>query len=349
MNIAALRRITLAGGIVSTMACALRCPATGQSAGQSTLDAVKKRGQLICGANGSAPGFSAVDASGKWSGLDVDLCRAIAAAVLGDATKVKFVPLTTDRRFAALESGEVDVLARNSTVSLQRSVGAKVRFAVINYYDGQGFVAPKMMNIARASGLIDKTVCVTRNTTHEFNMAAWFGLRGYRIKTLAFDTPEQMYAAFFAGKCQGVTQDATALAAAIVNSGRAAEYLMLQDIISKEPLGPYVRDGDTPWLEIVRWTHYAMLEAEERGITANNVEGKLEAHDINVQIFLGVRPGNGKKLRIDEKWVYKIVKQVGNYGESFERNLGMGSALKFGRGINALWTKGGAMYALPLR
>ncbi len=338
-----LKLVVLGGGMLSALAASVL-----PVAAQSMLDTVKKRGELICGANGSAPGFSVATAAGEWSGLDVDLCRAIAAAVLGDAKKVKFVPLSTARRFAALEAGEVDVLARNSTVDLQRSVGAKVRFAAINYYDGQGFVAPKALRIERASGLIDKTVCVTKDTTHEYNMKAWFGLRDYRLYALAFDKVEDMYAAFFAGRCQGVTQDSTALAAAVVASGKAADYVMLQDIISKEPLGPYVRDGDSTWLDVVRWTHYAMLEAEEREITTNDVDGKLEARDINVKIFLGVTPGNGRKLGLDEKWAYNIVKQVGNYGESFERNLGMSSPLKFGRGVNALWTKGGAMYSPPL-
>jgi general L-amino acid transport system substrate-binding protein len=344
MRIPALRTIVLAGGILSAMTMGA-FPA----AAQSTLETVKKRGLLLCGANGSAPGFSAVTANGDWSGLDVDLCRAVAAAVLGDAKNVKFVPLSADRRFAALESGEVDVLARNSTVSLQRSAGAKIRFAAVNYYDGQGFVAPKALRIERVSGLIDRTVCVTKNTTHEYNLAAWSGLRDFRLNSLAFDKPEDMYAAFFAGRCQGVTQDATALAAAVVAGGKAADYVMLRDIISKEPLGPYVRDGDAAWLDVVRWTHYAMAEAEEREITTNDVDGKLEARDTNVKIFLGVMPGNGRKLGLDEKWAYNIVKQVGNYGESFERHLGMGSPLKFERGINALWTKGGAMYSPPLR
>jgi general L-amino acid transport system substrate-binding protein len=180
-------------------------------------------------------------------------------------------------------------------------------------------------------------------------MAAWFSLRGFTVYSLPFDTQDAMYAAFFAGRCQAVTQDSTALAAAIVQSGKAENYMMLPDIISKEPLGPYVRNGDSPWLDVVRWTHYAMLEAEEREITKNNVDGKLEAKDVNVQILLGVRPGNGKILGLDEKWAYNIVKQVGNYGEIFEHNVGADSPLKFGRGVNALWTKGGAMYAPPLR
>jgi len=216
MSIATLNRV-VAGAALAAMALGA-LPA----AAESTLDTVKKRGQLVCGSSGSTPGFSSVDKSGNWTGLDVDLCRGIAAAVLGDATKVKFVPLSAEKRFDALAAGEVDVLARNSTVSLQRSAGTKVRFAAINYYDGQGFVAHKMMNIARASGLVDKTVCVAKGTTHQYNMAQWFGLRGYRVYELAFDKPEDMYAAFFAQKCQAVTQDATALAAAIVASGHAS-------------------------------------------------------------------------------------------------------------------------------
>jgi len=323
--------------------------ASAQPAGaQATLEAVKKRGELVCGANGAAPGFSALNAAQKWEGLDVDLCRGIAAAVFGDASKVKFVPLTAERRFMALASGEVDVLARNSTISLQRSVGAKIRFAVINYYDGQGFVVAKQLGIGRASGLIDKTICVTRGTTHQFNMESWFGVRGFNVYSMAFDTSPAMFSAFYAGRCQAVTQDATALAASIVQSGKAADYLMLQDIISKEPLGPYVRDGDSLWLDVVRWTHYAMLEAEEREITQNNVDGKLESQNPSVKLLLGVTPGNGKALGLGEKWDYNVIKQVGNYSESFERNLGMDSPFKFGRGLNALWTKGGAMYPLPL-
>ena len=344
MGIATIKRSVMACAVLGILASGA-LPA----AAQSTLDRVKKRGELVCGSNGAAPGFSMASAAGEWTGLDVDLCRAIAAATLGDAKKVKFVALSTERRFPVLESGEIDVLARNTTVSLQRAAGAKIRFAAVNYFDGQGFVVPKTLQIARASGLIDKTICVTKNTTHEFNMVAWFGLRDYRVYSLAFDTEAAMYAAFFAGRCQAVTQDATALAAAVVNSGKAADYLMLQDIISKEPLGPYVREGDSGWLDVVRWTHNAMIEAEEREITANNVSGKLEAQDLNVRLLLGTRPGNGAKLGLDEKWVFNVIKQVGNYGESFERNLGMGSPLKFGRGLNALWTKGGAMYPLPMR
>ncbi len=317
---------------------------------QQTLEAVKKRGTLVCGVNGSgAPGFSQKNDRNEWAGLDVDLCRAVAAATLGDARKVEFVPTTAVERFDVLTSGKIDLLARNTTVNLERSVGARVRYAVVNYYDGQGFVVPKKAGIGRVSGLADKIVCVTKGTTHEYNMAAWFKLRGTQVLVLNFDTPDAAYQAFFAGKCVAVTQDLTALAGAIVSSGKAADYAMLPDIISKEPLGPYVRNGDSPWLDVVRWSHYAMLEAEEREITQNNVTGKVEAQDPNVRRLLGVAPGNGRALGLDEKWAYNIIKQVGNYSDSFERNLGQDSPLKFGRGINALWTKGGVMYPLPLR
>lgn len=319
------------------------------AAAQSTLDVVKKRGMLICGVNGTAPGFSQQNDKKEWKGLDVDLCRAIAAAVLGDAQKVTYVPTTAAERFDVLGAGKIDVLVRNSTIKLQRVAGTKVRYAVVNYYDGQAFVVPKNLGIGRVSGLAEKIVCVTKGTTHEFNMAAFFKLRNAQVLVLNFDTADAMYKAFFDGRCQGVTQDATALAAAMVASGKAGDFAMLPDIISKEPLGPYVREGDIQWLDVVRWSHYAMLEAEEREITRNNVDVKLEAQDPIVRRLLGVVAGNGKSLGLDEKWAYNIVKQVGNYGESFDRNLGGGSPLKFGRGINALWTKGGAMYPLPLR
>jgi general L-amino acid transport system substrate-binding protein len=319
------------------------------AAAQQTLQAVQKRDRLVCGVNGEAPGFSQKDAAGQWQGLDVDFCRAVAAAVLGDARKVSFVPTTAKERFDRLAAGDFDLLARNSTVNLQRAAGTKVRFAVVNYYDGQAFVVPKRSGITRVSGLADKVVCITKGTTHEFNMAAWFKLRGTSVLVLKFDTPEAMYQGFFAGRCQAVSQDASTLAGSIVASGRAADYAMLPDIISKEPLGPYVRSGDDGWLDVVRWTQYAMLEAEEREITRNDVDGKLEAQDPNVRVLLGVVPGNGKALGLGERWAYNIIKQVGNYGESFEHNLGLKSPLQFQRGINALWSKGGIMYALPLR
>lgn len=316
---------------------------------QSTLDEVKKRGELICGGAGDVPGFSLINAAREWEGLDVELCRAIAAAVLGDARKVSFVPLTAQQRFAALEQGKVDVLARNSTVTLQRAAGPRLQFAVINYYDGQGFVVPKHRKVDKLVSLRGGDICVTKGTTHEFNLTSWFRVRGLSIVPMAFETSQAMYDAFFGSRCLAVSQDVSALAGSIVRSGKAADYMMLPDVISKEPLGPYVRSNDDRWLNVVRWTHYAMIEAEERQITQNNVVGKLEAQDPAVRLFLGVTPGNGKTLGLDEKWAFNVIRQVGNYEESFERNLGQRSPLGFARGLNALWSKGGLMYAPPFR
>jgi general L-amino acid transport system substrate-binding protein len=317
---------------------------------QATLEAVKKRDRLLCGVNGGLPGFSLQNAQQQWEGIDVDMCRGVAAAVLGDAKKVTFIPTTAQNRFDRLVAGEFDMLSRNSTITLQRATGNRARFAVVNYYDGQAFVVPKKAGIARVSGLSDRIVCVTKGTTHQFNLMAWLKLRGTSALVLTLDTDAEMYKAFFDGRCVAVTADATALAATLITSGKATDYMMLPDFISKEPLGPFVRNGDSPWLDIVRWTHYAMVEAEEREITKNNVDGRRQdATDPNVRMLLGADPGNGKALGLDEKWAYNVIKQVGNYSEIFERNVGQRSALGFARGTNALWNKGGLMFALPLR
>lgn len=335
----AFAHLMMAGAIL-----ALALPAAGQA---RTLEAVKKRDKLICGVNGQAPGFSAMNDKKEWAGLDVDLCRAVAAAVLGDAKKVTYVPTNAQERFTRLGAGAFDLLARNSTINLQRTVGTKVRAAAINYLDGQAFVVPKNIGVPTATALAQKTVCVVRGTSHQSNMALWFKARNVPFLALPVDTPDAMYEAFFAGRCQAVTQDASALAASVIASGKAADHLMLPEIISKEPLGPYVREGDPAWLDVVRWTHYAMVQAEEWGITSADVDGALKSPDILVQRFLGVIHGNGKPLGLHEKWVYDVIRQVGNYGESFERNIGQGSPLKFARGANALWTKGGIMFSPP--
>jgi general L-amino acid transport system substrate-binding protein len=317
---------------------------------QSTLETVKKRGQVVCGVDGTLPGFSFLNAVKEWEGLDVDLCRAIAAATLGDAAKVQFVQVTAKERFDRLAAGDFDVLTRNTTGTLQRTAGTKVRFVVANYYDGQAFVVPKKLKIDQLAGLRGANVCVTKGTTHEFNRDAWFSVRRLAVVPIGFESDEAMYSGFFASRCIAVTADSTALASTFVRSGKAADYMMLPEVISKEPLGPYVRDGDSQWHEIVRWTHYAMVEAEERGITPKSIDAlKREVSDPTLRLFLGVDPGNGKALGLSENWAFNIVKQVGNYGDVYERNVGMGSALKFARGVNALWSKGGLMYALPLR
>ena len=330
----------------------LQMPASAQStlSVPSTLEQVKKRGELVCGVDGSLPGFSLFNAVKQWEGLDVDLCRGVAAAVLGDARKVKFIAVTANERFDRLKAGEFDVLARNSTVTLQRSAGNKVRFAVVNFIDGQAFVVPQRLRIELLANLSGMRVCLNKGTTHEANTQNWFSSRRLSVQAVAFEQTEDMYKAFYAGRCDGLTADATALAASVVRSGRAAEYMMLKEIISREPLGPYVREGDSQWVDIVRWTHYAMLEAEAFGVSPRNIDAlKSELNDRNLRLLLGVDAGNGKALGLDEKWAYNIIKQVGNYGDIYERNVGQGSALKFARGINALWNQGGQMYPLPLR
>ena len=331
--------LTLAGVALATTAHAGR-----------TLDAVKARGQVVCGVNTSGPGFSSADSQGKWSGLDVDFCRAVAAAVLKDADKVKYVPLNSQQRFASLQAGEIDVLSRNSTWTLSRDASLGVVFTGINYYDGQGFMVPKKLKIDHINKLNGATVCVQAGTTSEKNVADYFGASGMKYKSVVFDTAEAITSAFFSGRCQVYTTDMSDLAGARTKAPKADDYVILPEVISKEPLGPSVRRGDDEWFEIVRWTLFAMLEAEEDGLTQGNVDSqKASSKDPNVQRFLGVSEDTGKLLGLDKEWAYRIVKQVGNYGESFERNLGPKSPVGLPRGVNNLWTKGGLMYAPPIR
>ena len=315
-----------------------------------TLDAVKARGQVVCGVNTSGPGFSNADSQGKWTGLDVDFCRAVAAAVLSDANKVKYVPLNSQQRFTSLQAGEVDVLSRNSTWTLTRDASLGIVFTGINYFDGQGFMVPKKLNIASAKKMNGATVCVQAGTTSEKNVADYFGANGMKYKPVVFDTAEAITSAFFAGRCQVYTTDMSDLAGARTKAPNADDYVILPQVISKEPLGPSVRRGDDEWFQIVRWTLFAMIEAEEDGLTQANVDQhKASNKDPGVQRFLGVSEDTGKLLGLDKEWAYRIVKQVGNYGESFERNLGPKTPVGLPRGVNNLWTKGGLMYAPPIR
>ena len=315
-----------------------------------TLDAVKARGQVVCGVNTSGPGFSNADSQGRWTGLDVDFCKAVAAAVLSDANKVKFVPLNSQQRFSSLQAGEIDVLSRNSTWTLTRDASLGVLFTGINYFDGQGFMVPKKLKIDSAKKMNGATVCVQAGTTSEKNVADYFGANGMKYKSVVFDTAEAITSAFFAGRCQVYTTDMSDLAGARTKAPNADDYVILPQVISKEPLGPSVRRGDDEWFEIVRWTLFAMLEAEEHGLTQANVdEQKTSNKDPNVQRFLGVSEDTGKLLGLDAAWAHRIVKQVGNYGESFERNLGPKTPVALPRGVNNLWTKGGLMYAPPIR
>lgn len=339
-----LRRIYALAAFVA--AVAFLSPAYAAS---PTLDAVKKRGELVCGVNGMLPGFSAQNAAKQWEGLDVDYCRAIAAATLGDASKVKYVPLTAERRFEVLAAGEVDVLLRNSTFTLRRATNDKIRFVTANFYDGQGFVVPKGRTIKRAPELDGQTVCVTRGTDHAENLLEWEEIEGVKVKTLVLATSDEMFEAFYDNKCSAITADSTALASNIVRSGRAPLFAMLPDVISKEPLGPWVKAGDGGWFEIVRWTHYALVMAEEFNVRSATIDKQRdEARSVQLKRLLGVVPGAGHDLGLDDAWAFNAIKQVGNYGEIYGRSVGMQSPLKFGRGANALTKDCGLMYAPPM-
>jgi general L-amino acid transport system substrate-binding protein len=324
--------------------------ASGAATAGKVLDSVRSKDQVVCGVNTSAPGFSGTDSKGEWHGLDVDVCRAVAAAVLKDASKVKFVPLNPPQRFTALQSGEIDMLARNTTWSLTRDASLGVVFVGINYYDGQGFMVPKKFNVNSAKQLKNAEICLQSGTTSEKNVADYFNANGIPYKSVVFDSPEAAHTAFFAGRCQVISSDMSELAGIRTQSPKADDYTILADVISKEPLGPAVRRGDDEWYAIVKWSLFAMQNAEEMGISQDNVDKiKAESKDPNVQRLLGTGEDMGKLLGLDNEWAYRIVKQVGNYGESFDRNMGEGSPLKLPRGVNKLWNDGGLMYAPPVR
>ena len=314
------------------------------------LDAVKARGQLICGVNTGVAGFALADSQGKWVGLDVDVCRAVAAAIFGDAEKVKYVPTTAQQRFTALQSGEVDILSRTTTITLTRDTALGFDFTGINYYDGQGFMVNKKLGVKSAKELNGATVCVQPGTTTELNLADYFRANKMTFKPVVIEKVEEVRAAFFSGRCDVFTTDASGLySTRAANAPNPDDYVILPEIISKEPLGPAVRHGDNQFADIVRWAFNAMLEAEEYGITSKNVDEMLKSDNPSIKRILGVTPGMGKALGVDEAWVVNIVKQVGNYGESFDRNVGMGSTLKIDRGLNKLWTQGGLQYSPPIR
>jgi general L-amino acid transport system substrate-binding protein len=326
--------------------------AGGASAGP-VLDAVKARGQLICGVGTGTAGFMLADSQGKWKGLSVDICRAVSAAIFGDADKVRYQPLTSQQRFTALQSGEVDLLSNNTTVTLARDTQLGLDFAGIYYYDGQSFLVPKKLGVKSAKELNGATVCVAPGTTSELNLADYFRANKMSFKPVVIEHVDEIRAAFFSGRCDVYSTDVSSLAATRVANvpppATADDYMILPETISKEPLGPMVRHGDNQFADIVRWALYAMLEAEEYGITSQNVDDMLKSDNPTIKRILGVTPGMGKALGVDEKWAYTIVKRVGNYGESFDRNVGMGSPLKLERGLNKLWTQGGLQYGMPIR
>jgi general L-amino acid transport system substrate-binding protein len=319
------------------------------SASAGTLDDVKAKGFVQVGVNGDLFGFGKPDEKGVWKGLDVDTGRAIAAAVFGDANKIKFTPLTAVTRFTALQSGEIDVLCRNATRTLSRETALGLNFAQVNYYDGQGFLIPKSLGVKSAKELDGAAVCVLPGTTTELNVADYFRANGMKMKPVVIENTAELAKTFFAGRCDCLTSDASQLAGTRAVAPNPDDYIILPEIISKEPLAPAVRHGDDQWLDIVNFSVLAMINAEELGITSKNVDQMLKSKDPKVQRFLGVSPGNGKALGLDEKFAYNIIKQVGNYGEVFERNVGKNTPLKIERGLNALWTDGGLMYSPPFK
>ncbi|BAT60420.1 general L-amino acid-binding periplasmic protein AapJ precursor [Variibacter gotjawalensis] len=335
--------------IVATLAFAAAAGLAMAPAQAQTLKAVKDRGSLSCGSNTGLAGFGIPDAQGNWTGLDVDFCRAVSAAIFNDPTKVKFVPLTAKDRFTALQSGDVDVLARNTTWSSSRDTQAGLNFTGVNYYDGQGFIVRKDLKVNSALELADAAVCVQQGTTTELNLADYFRANKMKLKTVAFAQLDEAVKAYDSKRCDAYTTDASGLYAARLKLEKPDEHLVLPEVISKEPLGPAVRHGDDQWFDIVKWVHYAMVNAEEMGITKANVEEMRKSDNPDVKRFLGTEGNFGEQFGLTKDWAYQIVKHVGNYGEAFERNVGANSPLKVQRGLNALWTKGGLQYAPPVR
>lgn len=332
----------LTGALVATAVSA-----TAAMAG--TLDDVKARGELVCGVSTGLPGFSLPDEKGNWTGIDVDTCRGVAAAVLGDASKVKFIPLTAKERFTALQSGEIDVLSRNTTWTLTRDTSLGLNFTGVNFYDGQGFLVQKALGVKSALELDGASVCIQAGTTTELNLADYFKLNGMKFSPVVYDTSDQTVQGFAAGRCDILTSDTSQLAALRSKLDDPDKAAILPEVISKEPLGPVVRQGDDVWFNIVKWTLFAQLNAEELEITSANVDTMLKSENANVQRLLGTSGDMGAKLGLGANWAYETIKQVGNYAEMFERNVGPKTPLQIPRGANALWSKGGFMYAPPLR
>jgi len=315
-----------------------------------TLDKVKAAGRISCGVPTGVAGFAAPDSQGRWAGFDVDICRALSAAIFGVADKVKYVPLTAQQRFTALQSGEVDLLSNNTTDTLQRDTELGLNFAPVVFYDGQGFLVPKKLGVKSAKELNGATICVQPGTTTELNLADYFRANKMEFKPVVIEKRDEVLSAFFSGRCDVYTNDSSALNAdRLSQAPNPDDYVILPERISKEPLAPVVRHGDDQWDDIVRWVVYALIEAEEKGITSKNVDEKLKSDEPYIKRMLGVTPGMGKALGLDEKWAYNEIKLVGNYGEIFDRTLGKDTELKFERGLNNLWTHGGLMYAMPIR
>ena len=322
---------------------------TAQAASAQTLKTVKDRGQLSCGVSQGLPGFSTPDDKGNWTGLDVDVCRAIAAAVFNDPTKIKFVPLSAKDRFTALQSGEIDVLSRNTTWTLSRDTSLGANFTGVTYYDGQGFMVKKALKVNSALELNSASVCVQQGTTTEQNLADYFKGNNMKYEVIAFGTNDEAVKAYESGRCDVFTTDVSGLYADRLKLANPADHVVLPEVISKEPLGPMVRHGDDQWFDIVKWTLFAMVTAEELGITQKNVDEMAKSDKPEMKRVFGTDGNLGEQLGLTKDWVSRIVKAVGNYGEAFDRNVGAGSKLGIARGLNALWNKGGIQYAPPIR
>jgi general L-amino acid transport system substrate-binding protein len=318
------------------------------SADAATLDQVKTRGQLVCGANPGLAGFGLPDDQGVYKGLDVDECKAIAAAIFNDPNKVKYLPINAKDRPTILASGEIDVLIRNTTWTLSRQTGGMF-FTGVNFYDGQGFMVRKKLDVNSALKLDGASVCVQQGTTTELNLADYFRANNMKLEAVVFATDEEATKAYDSGRCDAYTTDASGLYSERLKMSNPDDHIVLPEIISKEPLGPSVRKDDVAWFQIVQWTHYALITAEELGVTQANVDEKLKSDNPAIRRLLGVEGSYGEGLGLTNDWAYRIIKAVGNYGEIFERNVGQGSPIKIARGLNALWNKGGLQYAPPIR
>lgn len=309
---------------------------------------MKQRGQLVCGVSTGFAGFSVPDSQGQFCGIDADYCRAIAVAVLSDATKVRFTGLTAQNCFMALQSGEVDVLLRNFTQTFLPGATIGLRAGPVNFYDGQGFAVKREAGVSKVAELNGATVCVAQGTTHEVTWGDYARAHDISFQLVVFERVDTMYQAF-SGRCDAMTQDASALTEAVAIAPRPDDYMVLSETISKEPLGPFTRNGDDQWSSIVAWVHYGLIEAEELGVTQANAEEQAKGANPTAQRLLGSAGEFGSRVGPDNVWMLNVIKAVGNYGEVFERNIGSGSQLKLQRGLNGLWSKGGLMYAIPFR
>ena len=323
--------------------------ALAQTPGRTTLQNIQAKGFIQCGVTQGLAGFSMPDSAGNWTGMDVDFCRALAAAVFNDPSKVRFSPLSAKDRFTALQSGEIDVLSRNTTWTLQRDTSLGLNFSVINYYDGQGFMVRKSLNVKSARELSGASVCVQTGTTTELNVADFFRANNLKYEPVVFATADETVKAYDAGRCDVFTTDASGLYAERVKLQRPDDHMVLPEIISKEPLGPAVRHGDDQWMDIVKWTHFAMVTAEELNISKANLDQMLQSTNPEIRRVLGIEGNNGEALGLTKDWVVRIVRHVGNYSEVFDRNVGPTTRLGIARGLNALWNKGGLQYAPPIR